>query len=99
MVRRFPVVYNERLGFEGKPMVFLIGTISLLVVGSVVARAMTSDNKIEHTKRHHPKGIGYTSINHQMDNMRDKAQTITPKLDEHYWEYSTKRRRHINQKS
>ena len=93
MTRRFPSVEHQNLGFSAKPMMVFVGTLSLLVFGSIIARTITTDNKIENTKRHHPKGIGYTSINNQMDKLREKAYKTFPKMDEHYWEYSRQRRR------
>ena len=47
MVRRFPVIRQTHLGFEGQPLRLLIGGFSLLVVGSLIARTLHSDNKIE----------------------------------------------------
>ena len=95
MTRRFPVVYQQHLGFDSTPTAFLLGFGSLLIIGSIIAKSYTADNKIENTKRHHPKGVGYTAINHQMDKLRDNAFRVFPKLDEHYWEYSRQRKRHV----
>ena len=93
MTRRFQPQFTQNLGFSGKPMMLFIGVASTLIIGSIVARTIYADNKIENTKRHHPKGIGYTSINNQLDKKRNHAYKLFPKMDEHYWEYSRQRKR------
>ena len=95
MVRRFPVIQEQHLGYEGTPLKLLIGGVSLLVIGSIIARSINSENKIENTKRHHPKGIGYTSISNQMDNLRDKAYKTHPHIQDTNYEYSKLRKRHL----
>ena len=36
MTRRFPSVPTNQVGYEGKPMIFLIGGIFLIVAGVVI---------------------------------------------------------------
>lgn len=66
-MRRFPPNPQIELGFEGGPFVLVAAGFGLLVAACFVARYVSDDNQFETTKRHHPKGIGYTSINKQKD--------------------------------
>ena len=93
MPRRFPVSLTKQHGFNGLPMRYLVCGLGLMLGIGVLARVLTADNKLEATKRHHPKSIGYTSLNKQMDLMREATQKITPNIDEHFYEYSRARRR------
>ena len=87
-MRRFPTIAQNELGFEGTPVVYLcIGIIALF--GAVCgARIYSADNKIEKSKRHHPKGIGFTNINSQKEYLRNITKKFAPNLDEKYYEYS-----------
>ena len=87
-MRRIASVVQTELGFEGPPTAYVcMGFVSLIGL-AVLARYVYEDNKIESSKRHHPKGIGYTSINRQKDNLRDATRKVSPNLDENYYEYS-----------
>ena len=87
-MRRFPSVIQTHLGFEGKPMMVACLGVAGLVGAIVLARCLYEDNKLEATKRHHPKGIGFTSMNHQKELLRKVTRKISPNLDENYYEYS-----------
>lgn len=88
-------IIQQSYGFQGTPMKYFLCGVALLIAGTAIARQFDVDNKIENTKRHHPKGIGYSGINHQMDLMREQTRKLVPKMDEHNWEYTSKRKRHI----
>ena len=90
MVRRFPSIPETSLGYEGTPFHMLMFGIGFLVVASMATRYITADNSMERTKRHHPKGIGYTSINKQKDKLHNMITKISPNLDETYYEYSSR---------
>jgi hypothetical protein len=92
-MRRFPTIPQEQIGFEGAPMYYMVGGVLFLVLGTLVARAVFEDNKIESTKRHHPKGIGFTGIDQQKEHKRLKAVKVSPNIDENYYEYSRKKHR------
>ena len=87
-MRRFPSTLNTELGFEGSPTyIFCVGVVGLIGL-AVAARYITEDTTIEKSKRHHPKGLGYTTINQQKDKLRDITKKVQPNIDENYYEYS-----------
>ena len=88
MVRRFPNQMTTNLGFEGAPMMSVCLGITAIVGGAFLSRYLFDDNKIEASKRHHPKGIGFTNINKQKELLRQKIKKFKPNLDESYYEYS-----------
>lgn len=94
-MRRFPVQVQDSYGFEGPVISGFVLIAGIVVIGSLVARSVFADNKIENTKRHHPKGIGYTSLNHQMDLLREKTKKFSPNLVENYYEHSRVRKQRI----
>lgn len=94
MTRRFLPQIQTELGFEGAPLTYMACGIACLVAATFIARKFSKDRKIENTKRHHPKGIGYTSINQQLDHLREITKKVSPNLDENYYEYSRQRKRH-----
>lgn len=94
MTRRFPSQISTNLGFEGAPLMYAAIGAAVLVGGIFIARTMNEDRKLENTKRHHPKGIGYTSINKQMDHFRNITKKVSPNIDENYYEYARKNKRY-----
>ena len=87
-MRRFRPVMQTELGFEGAPMMIACLGVAGLVGTILLARYVHQDNKIESTKRHHPKGIGFTSMNAQKEHLRKITRKTSPNIDEHYYEYS-----------
>ena len=87
-MRRFPTIMQTELGFEGAPMMVCCLGVAGLVAAIVIARYVYQDNKLESTKQHHPKGIGFTGINQQKEHLRKITRKTSPNLDEHYYEYS-----------
>ena len=87
-MRRFPPIMNKSLGFEGAPMMIACLGVVGLIGAVVVARYVSEDNKLEATKKHHPKGIGFTAMNAQKEILRKATKKIAPNLDENFYEYS-----------
>ena len=88
-----PEVIQEFTLQDGLPMKWIFTGICVLIVGSVISRAISDDKKFEVTKRHHPKAVGYTGINHQMDVMNENVMNMIPFAPANKFEYSTKRHR------
>ena len=87
-MRRFPYIPQHKLGFEGAPIIFTCLGVVALVGAAFAARYLGEDKKLEATKKHHPKGIGFTSMNHQKELLRKATKKIAPNLDENFYEYS-----------
>ena len=87
-MRRFPTIVETDLGFEGAPMAIVCGGVAILIGAAIASRYFNEDRNIEQSKRHHPKGIGYSSINKQKDWLRNTTKKVQPNLDENYYEYS-----------
>ena len=87
MVRRFPVNMHQ-VADTSNVIMYIIGGAVAIGVASLVLREINTDNKLEVSQRHHPKGVGFTSINKQMKHLRNITKKIVPHIDENYYEYS-----------
>ena len=88
MRRRFPPNIANVIGQNGELGYFLLGAAVLVAGAAFALRAAHKDNKLETTKRHHPKGVGFTGINHQLNHMRNITRKVSPNIDKNYYEYS-----------
>ena len=87
MVRRFDVQMEQVADTSNVIFYILAGAVAI-GVGSLLLREFNEDNKLEVSQRHHPKGVGFTAINKQMNHLRNITKKISPKIDENYYEYS-----------
>ena len=88
MTRRFPFRVPNVVGHNGELGYFLLGAAVLVAGAAFALRVANEDNKLETTKRHHPKGVGFTGINHQLNHMRNITKKVSPHIDKNYYEYS-----------
>lgn len=87
-MRRFPSQPLTTLGYEGYPMMIFMGGVAALGLGIVALRLYHQDTKLENSKKHHAKGVGYSNVNKEMDHLRNITHKTSPHIDENYYEYS-----------
>ena len=87
MVRRFPVSMHQEMNMSSV-MFYILAGVAAVGVSSFILRELNEDNKLEVSQRHHPKGVGFTNINKQMQHLRNITKKIVPHIDENYYEYS-----------
>ena len=88
MTRRFPPNPTQTLGYEGTPMLMLGVAFAAILGTAYILRVSQTESNVEISKRHHPKGVGFTGINKQIDKLHNKVKKFNPKIDENFYEYS-----------
>ena len=85
---KFNPEYINTIGEGNELLYFIVGGAALIFAGSLVVRNMNEDRKLEVSKRHHPKGVGYTDINEQLRHMTKKQKKFVPDFGGKFYPFS-----------
>ena len=87
-MRRFRPNPGAMYGYPSFPMIYFVGGAAVFAAAIYYYRQTNPDTKLGVFKKHHPLGVGYSSINQQMDKLREITKKFSPSIDEHYYHYS-----------